>query len=623
MKNHSNRDRLWATTLAAIGVVYGDLGTGPLYVVKEVLRAGRDLDRQMLVMGAISLIFWTQVLIISFKYMLLVMRADLQGEGGTLAMMELAQRAYTKPRAWIQWIGLAGMALFLVDGMITPAISVLSAIEGFELAPGVGQHMGPLVLPLSCAILVGLFAFQAKGTEHIGRFFGPIIITWFIAIGVLGVAQIAQYPRIIEALHPRHGWQLLSGDTGHAIAILGTLFLAVTGAEALYADIGHFGKASIRLGWWLLAFPCLLLNYMGQGALALRIDGATLPFFQMIPEFWFWPMLLLSALAAVIASQAVITGAFSLAQQAVQLGFLPRLTMRQTNANASGQIYVPIINAMLMVGVFLLVLMFRHSTGLASAYGITVTLSMVLTNVLLWVIVRRVWRWNMVACLAVILPAMVIDLTFMIAVLDDVIEGGWFTITIGSLIMMVMFTWHKGHKLLQQSTDALAIPMQDLVEIVRDFPPHILPNTAIFLTRFSDRAPFALVSNIKTHRVLHERTVLLETVVTDQPREDDAERLKVSELAPGFWQVQVHYGFMETMNVPLALQALQRHGLMLDLPKLTYYVGRRSGVSSEKTRLPGWQHALFAFMQRNATSPWNFYQLPPKQVVEVNVRYQL
>lgn len=623
MHDTQNPARLWTLTLAAIGVVYGDIGTGPLYVFKEVLHAGHDIERQPLVMGTVSLIFWALVMIVSIKYLWLVLRSDHEGEGGNLAMMALAQRAYRRPKAWIQWVGLGGMALFLVDGMMTPAISVLSAIEGFELAPGIGPHMGPYVLPLSTLILIGLFAIQAKGTERIARFFAPVIVTWFLTIAVLGVLHIRQHPVILQALHPVYGWQLLSGNARHALAVLGTLFLAVTGAEALYADIGHFGKTPIRLGWGVLAFPCLMLNYMGQGAMALNLEQVTHPFFQMIPADWFWPVLVLSALAAVIASQAVITGAFSLAHQATQLGYLPRLTVRQTSAQASGQIYVPIVNAGLLVGVLLLIVMFRHSSGLASAYGITITLSMLLTNLLLWVIARHVWGWHPLLAWGMVIPAMVIDGLFVLAVLDDVLSGGWFTIAMGLLIMGLLLTWHKGKAVLSETTDERAIPLSDLVEIVRDFPPNILPDTAIFLTRFSDRAPFALVNNIKSHRVLHERTVLLETWVTQAPRVDESRRLSVSEFAPGFWRVQVKFGFMEQLDVPHALRLLPEHGLAIDLAQVSYYVGRRSSVSSENTRLPAWQHGLFAFMQRNAAHPSDYYHLPPDRVVEVIVRYRL
>ncbi len=626
VRNHHN---IWGLTFATIGVVYGDIGTGPLYVFKEVLHAGRDIEREMLIMGTLSLIFWAQVLVVSVKYMALVLRADHEGEGGIVALMALAQRATGQTPPWLLWVGLIGMSLFLIDGMMTPAISVLSAIEGFQLAPGIGHSLQPFVLPVSALILIGVFSIQPKGTKRIARFFSPIILIWFGVIAMLGLIQIIQYPAIVAALHPTHGWTLMMSNPHHALAVLGTLFLALTGAEAIYADLGHFGKSPIRRAWFILVFPALTLNYFGQGVHALHHIESTHPFFQMVPEVCFWPVLVLSALAAVIASQAVITGAFSLAQQASQMGYLPRLTVRQTSADASGQIYVPVINLGLFVGVMLLLIMFRQSSSLASAYGIAITVSMALTNVLLWVVARHAWGWSGLRSGCMLTVAILIDVVFVVAVLDEFLDGGWFTVGTCILISGLMGIWIRGNRFLSQQTDQRAVPLQDLFEIVQDFPPATLNGTGIFLTRFSDRAPFALVNNIKAHRVLHRNTVLLETHVAPSPRVDPAQRLRVKEVAPGFWQIQVRFGFMESMDVPQALKQLTPGLFDLDFQRVTYYVGRRSSVTGGNTQpfdgaqLPAWQHAVFAFMHRNAAHPCDFFHLPPEQVVEVVVRYRV
>ena len=615
------RRRFWALTLGSIGVVFGDIGTSPLYAMKEALAHAKGGAGDLAVFGVVSLVFWALLLIVTVKYTLVVMRADNRGEGGTLALMALAQHALGRRSRLVLILGICGAALFYGDGLITPAISVLSATEGLALAPGIGKLFEPYVLPAAAAILAGLFLLQSHGTAAVGRFFGPITLVWFLVLAWLGLIHIVQEPAILAAFTPVYAVKLLVSNGLLGLAILGSVFLVVTGAEALYADMGHFGRAPIRAGWLMVAFPCLMLNYLGQGALVLADpQAAANPFFLMIPQAAYWPVILLTAAATVIASQAVITGAFSVTQQAVQLGLLPRIEIRRTSETIAGQIYVPAVNAFLLVGVLWLLVMFRSSSNLATAYGIAVTATMVVTVLLLFVVARRHWKWPLAAVLALVVPLLAIDLVFLGSNVMRVAQGGWFPIAIGALIVLVMLTWMKGVAILGDKTQRDSLPLADLIESLRTRPPHRAPGTAIFLTSQGDLAPVALMHNLKHNKVLHEKNVILTVATSDRPRVADEDRVAVESLGPDFSRVTVTYGFMEQPNVPAALAACRRQGLRFDIMATSFFLGRRSVLPGREPGMALWRDKLFIYLLRNAANPTDFYQIPPGRVVEMGAQ---
>ena len=615
------RRRFWALTLGSIGVVFGDIGTSPLYAMKEALAHAKGGAGDLAVFGVVSLVFWALLLIVTVKYTLVVMRADNRGEGGTLALMALAQHALGRRSRLVLILGICGAALFYGDGLITPAISVLSATEGLALAPGIGKLFEPYVLPAAAAILAGLFLVQSHGTAAVGRFFGPITLVWFLVLAWLGLIHIVQEPAILAAFSPVYAVKLLVSNGLLGLAILGSVFLVVTGAEALYADMGHFGRAPIRAGWLMVAFPCLMLNYLGQGALVLADpQAAANPFFLMIPQAAYWPVILLTAAATVIASQAVITGAFSVTQQAVQLGLLPRIEIRRTSETIAGQIYVPAVNAFLLVGVLWLLVMFRSSSNLATAYGIAVTATMVVTVLLLFVVARRHWKWPLAAVLALVVPLLAIDLVFLGSNVMRVAQGGWFPIAIGALIVLVMLTWMKGVAILGDKTQRDSLPLADLIESLRTRPPHRAPGTAIFLTSQGDLAPVALMHNLKHNKVLHEKNVILTVATSDRPRVADEDRVAVESLGPDFSRVTVTYGFMEQPNVPAALAACRRQGLRFDIMATSFFLGRRSVLPGREPGMALWRDKLFIYLLRNAANPTDFYQIPPGRVVEMGAQ---
>ncbi|MES2723813.1 MAG: potassium transporter Kup [Pseudomonadota bacterium] len=615
------RRRFWALTLGSIGVVFGDIGTSPLYAMKEALAHAKGGAGDLAVFGVVSLVFWALLLIVTVKYTLVVMRADNRGEGGTLALMALAQHALGRRSRLVLILGICGAALFYGDGLITPAISVLSATEGLALAPGIGKLFEPYVLPAAAAILAGLFLVQSHGTAAVGRFFGPITLVWFLVLAWLGLIHIVQEPAILAAFSPVYAVKLLVSNGLLGLAILGSVFLVVTGAEALYADMGHFGRAPIRAGWLIVAFPCLMLNYLGQGALVLADpQAAANPFFLMIPQAAYWPVMLLTAAATVIASQAVITGAFSVTQQAVQLGLLPRIEIRRTSETIAGQIYVPAVNAFLLVGVLWLLVMFRSSSNLATAYGIAVTATMVVTVLLLFVVARRHWKWPLAAVLALVVPLLAIDLVFLGSNVMRIAQGGWFPIAIGALIVLVMLTWMKGVAILGDKTQRDSLPLADLIESLRARPPHRAPGTAIFLTSQGDLAPVALMHNLKHNKVLHEKNVILTVATSDRPRVGDEDRVAVESLGPDFSRVTVTYGFMEQPNVPAALAACRRQGLRFDIMATSFFLGRRSVLPGREPGMALWRDKLFIYLLRNAANPTDFYQIPPGRVVEMGAQ---
>ena len=616
---HAKFGALW---LGAIGVVFGDIGTSPLYAMREALAHAHGVDPKVAVFGVVSLVFWALTLVVTLKYVVIVMRADNGGEGGTLALMALAQKALKTRSSWLLLLGIVGAALFYGDGLITPAISVLSAVEGLTTAPVIGAHFGPFVLPLAALILLGLFAVQSRGTEAVGRFFGPITLIWFLTLAALGLPFVLARPEILLALNPLYAVRLLVADGLLGVTILGSVFLCVTGAEALYADMGHFGKGPIRAGWLLVALPCLMLNYLGQGALCLAQPAAMAnPFFTMIPHAVYWPVILLTTAATIIASQAVITGAFSVTQQAVQLGLMPRLNIRRTSETVAGQIFVQPINVALAAGVLFLLFAFRTSSNMASAYGVAVTTTMVVTVVLLGVVARKRWNWPLWGCGALLAPFLALDLVFLGANALKIADGGWVPLAVAGAIVLAMWTWHVGTRILHAKVHRDSVSLDDLVASLTARPPFRVTGTAIFLTSDPTVAPVALLHNLKHNKVLHADNVIMTVRTADAPRVAEKDRVEIEPLGPGFKRVTIHYGFMETPHIPRALGSCRRRGLVFDLMSTSFFVGRRTVVATPGASpvggMPQWQDRLFIWMMRNAADPIDFFHIPAGRVVEM------
>jgi len=617
----AHNETFLSLAIGSVGVVFGDIGTSPLYAMREALHHARGGASEMAVLGVISLVTWALILVVTLKYVVFMMRADNKGEGGTLALMALAQRAGGHRSAFILLLGMCGAALFYGDGLITPAISVLSAVEGLKDAPGVGHVFEPFILPAAGVILIALFMVQSRGTAHVGRFFGPITVLWFLVLAAMGLIYIVQEPSILRGLSPYYGVHLLINNGWLGLAILGSVFLVVTGAEALYADMGHFGKQPIRAAWLVLVFPCLMLNYLGQGALVL-LHPATQenPFFRMIPEFAYWPVLLLTTAATVIASQAVITGAFSMTQQAVQLGILPRIDIRRTSETVAGQIFVPQVNTLLMVGVLALLVMFRNSSNLAAAYGIAVTGTMVITILLAFMVARRLWKWRLWMTLALIAPLFVIDVVFLGANALKITQGGWFPLSLGAGLVLVMWTWMRGAQILTDKTRHDSIPLAELSEILKNRSPHRVPGTAIFLTSDPEMAPVALMHNLKHNKVLHEKNIILTVSTAETPRVRQADRVRIEPINNDFKKVIISYGFMESPNIPKALGLCRKLGLKFDIMATSFFLGRRSVVPSAQSGMPLWQDRVFIFLMKNAANPTDFFKIPPGRVVELGTQ---
>ncbi len=611
-----------ALVIGALGVVYGDIGTSPIYTLRECLKTGGGGNDTGTVLGLLSLIFWALTIVVTCKYVLFVMRADNDGEGGIMALLGLAVHSLTDPkhRVALLLVGVAGAALFYGDGMITPAISVLSAVEGLQVATSV---LKPYVIPITIVVLVGLFAVQSRGSERIGAFFGPIMAAWFAVLAVSGLVQVVGNPGVLAALSPLHAVSFMSNHGWTGLLALGSVFLAMTGAEALYADMGHFGRAPIRLDWFAFVMPALVLNYFGQGALVLaHPDALDSPFFRLFPAWALIPVVLLATAATVIASQAVISGAFSLSQQAMQLGLLPRLDVRQTSDQAIGQVYVPQINWLLMICVVGLVLAFGSSDNLAAAYGIAVAGTMVITTGLLALVARRVWRWSIPLTTAVIGFFLVVDLTFFAANALKIPQGGWFPLLIGAAVFTLMSTWRRGRTIVLERTGednpslAQFIGQVDATKLPR------VAGTAVYLAARQEAVPYALAENIKHNKVLHQRIVLL-TVLTERiPYVDDSRRMTVEQLDKGFIEMALHFGFAEAPDVPTALRA-HRAECDIDIDGTSFFLGRETPVPLLRPDLPVWREKLYAFMTRNAVSASDYFQIPPKRVIELGTRVEL
>ena len=615
-----SRAAFLALTIGSIGVVYGDIGTSPLYALREAVNAAAasgTVTRDA-VLGVLSLILWALIVVVSLKYVLILLRADNNGEGGTLALMALAHRALGQHAGAVVLCGIISAALFYGDAMITPALSVLSAIEGLKIATPAFE---PYVVPLTVVILVALFAVQSRGTASVASFFGPIMSLWFVAIVIPGFIAIAGDPEILLALNPIYGVSFLAHHGMIGLVTLGAVFLAVTGAEALYADLGHFGRAPIQTAWVALVLPSLAVNYLGQGALVLANPKAVEnPFFLLYPEWALLPMVVLATAATVIASQAVITGAYSLSQQAIQLGLLPRFEIRHTSQEQYGQIYMPRINLFLFVGVLILVLTFRSSSALASAYGIAVTGTMVVTGLMAIVVIWKVWNWSPVAALALMIPFVFIDLTFLGANLLKVVEGGWVPLAFGGLVMIVMYTWRRGSRLLLEKTRRQEISLEELVHMLERKPPLRVPGTAVFLTSTPESAPTALLHSLKHYKVLHEQNVILTIAAHHAPRVDPAARVQIERIGETFSRVLLRFGFMETPNVPRALAIARKLGWQFDIMSTSFFLSRRSLKPAVRSGMPRWQDRLFIMLTRMANDATDYFQIPTGRVVEVGTQ---
>jgi KUP system potassium uptake protein len=624
--SHRPRRRGFAfLTIGAVGVVFGDIGTSPLYALREALAHSRPVGPpHIAVLGVVSLILWTLTLIVTVKYIAVLMRADNKGEGGTVALMALAQRALGRPSGALFLLGIVGVSLFYGDGVITPAFSVLSAVEGLRGAPHLGHPLGPYVLPIAAGILIALFLGQAKGTQRMALLFGPVIMAWFLTLAVLGVLHLKDDWSILRAISPYWAVRFLVENGFVGFAILGSVFLAVTGAEALYADMGHFGKAPIRAGWLVLVFPCLALNYLGQGALVLHHPHARHnPFFDMAPHAAYWPVLILATAAAVIASQAVITGAFSLTRQAVQLGLLPRLDIKRTSETQTGQIFVPAVNGMMMVGVLLLLGIFQSSHRLASAYGVAVTGTMFISTLLAYVVARHQWRWSRLRAAALLVPIGLVDTVFLSSNLLKVADGAWLPLAFGAGLVVVMWTWSKGVRILTDKTRADSLPLTELCEMLRARPPYRTTGTAMYLTANPDLAPVALMHNLKHNKVLHERNVILTIQTAETPSVKEADRMRIEPINADFKRVILTYGFMESPNVPKTLTRCRSLGLKFDIMSTSFFMGRRSIVPDAKSGMPPWQDHLFIFLMKNAANPTDFFKIPPGRAVELGTQLSI
>jgi KUP system potassium uptake protein len=609
-----------ALLVGSIGVVYGDIGTSPLYAFREAVVAAKagGLEGRAAVLGVLSLITWALILVVTFKYVLIMLRADNNGEGGTFALMALGQKAAKRSAPLLLVLGIAGASFFYGDAVITPAISVLSAVEGLKLVSPVFDDW---VIPLSLVIILGLFAMQSRGTARVAKFFGPITVVWFVAMAAGGLIHIADDRAILNALSPHHGVALVAGNGLLGLTVLGLVFLAVTGAEALYADLGHFGRRPIQYAWLFFVFPALLINYFGQGALVLaHPDTMENPFYRLYPEWALPPVVLLATAATVIASQAVITGAFSLTQQAVQLGLLPRLGVRHTSEEMAGQIYLPQVNWLLFAGVVFVVALFKTSGALAAAYGVAVTATMIITSVMGFFVLWRVWKWSVWTSALVIVPLMLIEQAFFTANILKVLEGGWLPLLMAAILFIIMWTWVRGYQLL---TAKIRRDDTDLAWLTRKLeakPPHRVAGTAVFLSADVDLAPTCLMHNLKHNRVLHERNIILTIKTVKEPRVPRHERVEVDRSDPLFTKVIARYGFMETPSVPKIFETCKRKDLNVEVSNTSFFLSRRSLRIAHDSKLPRWQQRLFLALANSAEDATVYFRIPMDRAVEVGTQ---
>jgi KUP system potassium uptake protein len=608
--------RLWALALGAIGVVFGDIGTSPLYALREAVKASNGGPEAVL--GILSLMVWTMFLIVTVKYVLVLLNADNKGEGGTFALMALGQSVAKRSAPLILVLGVVGAAFFYGDAVLTPAISVLSAVEGLKL---VAPHMNEWVLPITLVILVLLFVVQSRGTATVAQYFGPVMLVWFAVLAVGGLVHVLDDLRIFQALNPVLGVQFILTHNLIGLVVMGLVFLAVTGAEALYADLGHFGRRPIQLAWLAIVQPALILNYFGQGALLLAnptaIDN---PFYRLYPKWALIPMVILATLATVIASQAVITGAFSFTRQAIQLGLVPRLTIRHTSESVAGQIYLPRVNQLLFCGVLLVTVTFRSSSDLAAAYGLAVTATMVIDSLMAFFVVWRCWGWPMWKAATLIVPLLLIEQAFLTANVMKIPEGGWLPLIIAVLITLTILTWVRGSRSLLKATRKHEADLEWLVRKLDAKPPHRVPGTAVFLTGDPTSAPTSLMHNLKHNRVLHERNIILTIKTEDTPRVLRHDRIEIERVADTFIRVVAHYGFMETPSVPKILEHCRRKDLNIDISATSFFLSRRSLKTTMKSEMPRWQERLFIWLAGRAEDATEYFRIPSDRVVEVGTQ---
>jgi len=618
--------RLMKLSLAALGVVFGDIGTSPLYAIRECFHGEYGIAVSPAnVLGILSLMLWTLVMIVGLKYLIFVFRADNRGEGGVIALTALihGQSTPSQGRRGLGMIalGLFGACLLYGDGMITPAISVLSAVEGIGIITPV---FGPYIIPMTIAILFGLFLIQRRGTARVGGLFGPVILIWLCFLAITGAVQVAQTPQVLSAVFPWHAFRFLIFNKLHGFVVLGAVFLVVTGTEALYADMGHFGVRPIRLTWFVLVFPALVLNYFGQGALLLnRPEAASHPFYAMVPSWAIVPTVVLATLATIIASQAVISGAFSLTRQAVQLGYLPRLNIQHTSATQIGQIYVAPVNWMLMVCTIALVIGFQSSSKLAAAYGVAVTSTMLITTMLFFLVARKRWGWPLIWAAPLAALFFLVDVPFFAANISKIFHGAWFPLVIGAAFFTMMLTWAKGRRILVDQLRRSMPPIHQFIVDLSSHPPTKIEGDAVFLTGNPYATPVAMAKNVKHNKVVHNRTVLLHFRVEDIPRVPNFEKIRTEKLGGGFHRLEVRYGFMEFLQIDDVFTLARGQGLDLELKTASFYIGRESLVIAEKSAMARWRASLFLFMSRNATDAALFFNLPAEQVIEVGVKLEI
>jgi len=617
---HDAPPSLTALALGSVGVVYGDIGTSPLYAFREAATAASvdQIVTRDIVFGVLSLILWALIITVTLKYVLLLLRADNNGEGGTLSLTALATRALGRRTAFVFIVGVIGASMFLGDSVITPAISVLSAVEGLKLAT---PAFGDFVVPLTVVILIALFAAQSRGTARVAAMFGPIMVIWFVSIAIAGGLHIRDDPTVLFAINPYYGVNFLIHHGTIGLVTLGAVFLVVTGGEALYADLGHFGRKPIQTAWFCLVFPALLINYFGQGAKVLA-DPAAIenPFYRLVPDQFLLPMVVLATAATVIASQAVITGAYSLVHQAIQLGMLPRLTILHTSASHVGQIYIPRVTVSLMVGVLLLVGLFRTSSALASAYGIAVATTMVVDGLLAFIVIWKRWEWPLWQTLLLIAPFVFVDVIFFSANFLKLFEGAWAPLLFGATMVLLILTWRRGTGILISKTRRTEVPLDTLFRSLEKKPPHIVPGTAVFLTSDPEFAPTALLHNLKHNKILHEHNVVLTIITADTPRVSEEDRVRIKPLSQRFARVSLKFGYMEQPNVPKALAIARKHGWQFDIMSTSFFLSRRALKPSAKSGMPSWQDHLFIGLARSASDATDFFQIPTGRVVEVGTQ---
>ncbi|SAL46143.1 potassium uptake protein [Caballeronia terrestris] len=612
--------------LAAIGIVFGDIGTSPLYALKEAFSTSHGIElTDASILGVISLLFWAIVIVVAIKYVLFVMRADNNGEGGVLALMTLALRTFSntgRMSGILMMLGIFGACMFYGDAVITPAMSVLSAVEGLTIST---PKLAPYVLPITIVILIMLFWIQRRGTAVVGRLFGPIMVLWFATLAVLGVYHIVLEPRVIIALNPYYAFSFMQQHVLQAYIVLGSVVLVLTGAEALYADMGHFGAKPIRLGWYCFVMPSLLLNYFGQGALLMHSPEARVsPFFLLAPDWALLPLVILSTIATVIASQAVISGAYSLTSQAIQLGYVPRMKILHTSELAIGQIYIPLVNWMLLFIILCIVIGFKSSENLAAAYGLAVTATMIVTTMLASVVMTKLWGWNKAVVTGIISVFFLVDLGFFGASLLKIEQGGWLPLCVGGALFFLLMTWYKGRMIVKDRTAADGIPLMPFLQGLLAHPPHRVSGTAIYLTGSDSLVPVSLLHNLKHNKVLHERTIFLNFVTRDIPYVDDSERLDVKDISGGLFLVKAAYGFNETPDVKAVLEQISRtHAMTFELMDTSFFMARETVVPTELPGMSVWRERVFAWMHQNAAKPTDFFSIPANRVVELGTKIEI